>query len=128
MSLLDNPFSNPNTANQYALPISTFGTPKPTVIKFGETQVITNKPIVTSGLPTGNIKRTISQEELDFNARMKGLKPLEKYSTSEKDNMKDENKANWWSKKTKTQKGLIMGGGVIAIGLISFLIYKSVKK
>jgi hypothetical protein len=36
-------------------------------------------------------------------------------------------KENWWTKKTKMQKGLIIGGGVATIGLISFLIYKAVK-
>lgn len=36
-------------------------------------------------------------------------------------------KKSWWSSKTKTQKGLIIGGGVVVVGLLFFGISKAIK-
>jgi hypothetical protein len=38
------------------------------------------------------------------------------------------NKQGWWSKRTKTQKGLIIGGGVAIAIVLGVLIYKRSKK
>lgn len=37
-------------------------------------------------------------------------------------------KVSWWSKRTKTQKGLIMASGIAVIAVVGFLIYKSSSK
>lgn len=37
-------------------------------------------------------------------------------------------KTSWWSKRTKTQKGLIIGGAVAVTGLTVWLIVRSVKR
>ena len=37
-------------------------------------------------------------------------------------------KQTWWKSRTKTQKGLIIGGGVLAVGLTIFLIVRAQKK
>lgn len=131
MPLLDNPFAKPSPYDKFALPVTNFGA-TPSVAQFGDTTVVTNKPILTNALPTNKFARTKSQAELDFNSRMKFNKGLEDYRTKQivddKTVVTEEPKTNWWSKKTNTQKGLIIGGGVVGIGLISFLIYKAVKK
>ena len=36
----------------------------------------------------------------------------------------DTTKQGWWAKKTKTQKGLIIGGGIALIAVVGFVIYK----
>jgi hypothetical protein len=133
---LDNPFAKPSPYDKFALPVTNFGA-TPSVAQFGDTKVVTNKPILTNALPTNKFARTKSQAEIDFNSRMKFNKGLEDYRTKQivddkivddKTVVSEEPKTSWWSKKTKTQKGLIIGGGVVGIGLISFLIYKAVKK
>jgi len=128
---LDNPFAKPSAYDKFKLPVTNFGA-TPSVAQFGDTKVVTNKPILTNALPTGNFARTKSQAEIDFNSRMKFNKGLEDYRTKQivddKTVVTEEPKTSWWSKKTKTQKGLIIGGGVVGIGLISFLIYKAVKR
>jgi hypothetical protein len=37
-------------------------------------------------------------------------------------------KTSWWSKRTRTQKGLIIGGAVILASVIGFVIYRQGKK
>jgi hypothetical protein len=37
-------------------------------------------------------------------------------------------KVSWWAKRSKAQKGLIMGGGIAVIAVVGFLIYKQTKK
>ena len=126
---LDNPFAKTNPYDKFKLPVTNFGL-TPTVAQFGDTKVVTNQPIFSYGLPVSNFKLPKSQAEIDFNAQMRLKKGLEDYK--KKEMLDDKNVAtdeiNWWSKKTKTQKGLLIGGGVIGIGLISFLIYKAVKR
>lgn len=132
---LDNPFlynrtfANQNAYDKFKLPVTNFGL-TPTVAQFGDTKVVTNQPIFSYGLPVSNFKLPKSQAEIDFNAQMRFKKGLEDYK--KKEMLDDKNvvtdEINWWSKKTKTQKGFIIGGGVIGIGLISFLIYKAVKR
>jgi hypothetical protein len=40
----------------------------------------------------------------------------------------DKLKVSWWAKRSKAQKGLIIGGGIAVIAVIGFLIYKQTKK
>jgi hypothetical protein len=47
--------------------------------------------------------------------------------TTPKDEV-DTNKEGWWARKTKTQKGLIVGGAVLITGLTVFLIIRSSRK
>jgi len=128
---LDNPFAKTNAYDKFKLPVTNFGA-TPSVAQFGDTTVVTNKPIFTNALPISNFKLPKSQAEIDFNSRMKFNKGYEDFKTKqladEKNVVIDETKISWWSKKTKTQKGLLIGGGVVGIGLISFLIYKAVKR
>ena len=37
-------------------------------------------------------------------------------------------KTSWWSKRTNVQKGFFIGGSVLLVGIIGFVIYKQVKK
>lgn len=37
-------------------------------------------------------------------------------------------KPSWWQKRTKTQKNLIIGGSILIVGLVGYLIYKKVSK
>jgi len=118
---LVNPFSKPSFETKYALPINTFGSGNTNVATFGDTRVITNNPILSNSLPINKIQRTKSQAELDFDARMKLSKQIP-------DTIKEEKKDNWWNKKTKNQKKLVIAGGVLSISIIGYLIYKSFKK
>lgn len=124
--------------DKYGLPTGNFGS-RPNTATFGTTEVITNKPIITTNksldLPIGNIKRNVSQAEKDFNARMRGLQPSTKYQpksealpdeTKFKDT--DAPKESWWKQRTKTQKTLIIGGSAVGVLLLTFVIYKAVKK
>ncbi len=46
---------------------------------------------------------------------------------AEEKNLKT-NKSTWWSKRTKTQKSIIVGGSLLVIGLISYRLYKKFSK
>lgn len=37
-------------------------------------------------------------------------------------------KTSWWSKRTKVQKGLVIGGAVVVASIIGFVIYKQSNK
>jgi hypothetical protein len=130
MGLLDNPFSKNKfgTANTSLLDPSkpVFGS-TPNVATFGNTEVITNKPIVTQSpyaLPTGNFKIEKSQAQKDFESRMKLQERMKK------DGIIDTTpeKMTWWKNRTKTQKALIVSGSTLVVLTTVYFIYKSVKK
>lgn len=66
---------------------------------------------------------TSSEAVADANAILKEIIPM-KPSTSLTTPAKP--KANWWQKKTKSQKNIIMIGGIIVI--VGFFMYKSSSK
>ena len=119
---LDNPFSKPSFETKYSLPINTFGSSNTNVATFGDTRVVTNNPILSNSLPINKIKRTKSQAELDFDSRMKLSQNIPQIIKEEA------KKDNWWNKKNKSQKSLIIGGGVVTISVLGYLIYKLLKK
>jgi hypothetical protein len=130
MGLLDNPFSKNKfgTANTSLLDPSkpVFGS-TPNVATFGNTEVITNKPIVTQSpyaLPTGNFKIEKSQAQKDFESRMKLQERMKKdgiFNT-------ETEKKTWWENRSKTQKALIVSGSALVVLTTVYFIYKSVKK
>jgi hypothetical protein len=129
MGFLDNPYQkNPyGTTNTSLLDTSkpVFGS-SPNVATFGNTEVITTKPIVTQSpyaLPTGNFKLEKSQAQKDFESRMK-LQSRLKQDEALKNQTE---KASWWKMRTKTQKALIVSGGALVVLLTGYFIYKSTK-
>jgi len=128
---LENPYKkNPYGSASFNLPTTDFT--KPNMATFGDTEVITNKPIISQGkysLPTGNFKSVIGKGQKDFENYMKLQNRLMQDAQKiDKEVAKDlPTKANWWKSKTKTQKALIIGGGSVAIVLATFLIYKASK-
>lgn len=132
MGLLDNPFSKNKFGTTNTSLLNT-GTVKetwglsPNVATFGNTEVITNKPIVTQNsmaLPTGNFKFEKSQALKDFESQMRLKERLKK------DGIVDTipEKTTWWEKRTKTQKALIVSGGALVVLTTVYFIYKSTKK
>lgn len=132
MGLLDNPFSKNKFGTTNTSLLNT-GTVKetwglsPNVATFGNTEVITNKPIVTQNsmaLPTGNFKFEKSQAVKDFESRMKLQERLKKdgiYNT-------ETEKKTWWENRSKTQKAFIVSGSALVVLTTVYFIYKSVKK
>lgn len=86
----------------------------------GGTSVTTQNPLV---LDTPKFKLEKTQAQKDFEARMKlnERMKLDQATTNE-------SKLNWWQKRTKTQKGFIIGGSILAVGVIVFFIAKAIKK
>lgn len=126
MGLLDNPFQQ-NAFGTTNTSLTTKGNIN--VAQFGDTKVETAKPIVTTSygggkldLPTSTFQSTKSQAQKDFETRQTVEKKLNKMSDSQTEQQ------GWWGRKTKTQKGLIVGGAIVGVSLLSFLIYKAVKK
>jgi hypothetical protein len=133
MGLYDNPYQQNKfgTTNYSLLDPSkpAFGT-TPNVATFGSTEVVTNKPIITTNkmsLPTGNFKRELSQAEKDFKARMKVQSRI-KQDEAIKPELEKAQAKNWWEARTKKQKALIIGGTSIVVLLGAYMIYKTVKK
>ena len=131
MPLLDNPYKkSPYGSANFNLPTTDFS--KPNVATFGNTDVITNKPIISQNkysLPTGDFKSTMGKGQKDLESYLRvqnrlrnGVEKLDKEVVKE-----IPTKANWWTTKTKTQKALIIGGGSVAVVLATFLIYKASK-
>jgi hypothetical protein len=112
---------NPNTASDWRTKSSLdknspLNVGNPNVATFGNTEVITNKPIITKRANYVDYKA--KGEEFRANQRLQ-----EKL-------LKDKNpsiKTTWWGRKTKTQKALIIGGGSVAVLLATFLIYRASK-
>ena len=129
---LDNPYKqNPYGSANINLPNTNFS--KPNVATFGDTGVITNKPIISQGkyaLPTTDFKSIKGQGQKDFESYMKLKNRLIADGKKvEKDIVKDmPEKTPWWKRRTKTQKALIIGGGAVAVVLATFLIYRATKK
>lgn len=105
------------------------------VAQFGDTKVETAKPIVTTtygggklDLPTATFQTTKSQAQKDFETRQTVQKKLNDMSATMNTSDSEMKKQGWWERKTKTQKGLIVGGAIVGVSLLSFLIYKAVKK
>ena len=125
---LDNPYLK--NKSKYDLPIGNFGS-TPNVVTFGDTEVITNKPIITTNksfdLPTGNFKFEESQASKDFKARMKVQEKLNTMPNSQ--SLVDEKKQETgWKSLSKTKKTLIIGGSAVGVLLLGFVIYKAVKR
>lgn len=132
MPLLDNPYKkSPYGSANFNLPTTDFS--KPNVATFGNTEVITNKPIISQNkysLPTGDFKSVIGKGQKDFESYMKLQNRLGNDAKIISNEVVEplSTKANWWTTKTKTQKALIIGGGAVAIVLATFLIYRATKK
>ena len=96
-----------------------------------QTTVISQQPIIRTNsslnLPLGNFNRVKSQAEKDFDARMKLQKTLEEKGLG---GLQGEgtNKTGWWATRTKVQKGLVIGGAVVLISIIGFLVVKKINK
>ena len=135
MGLLDNPFSKNKFGTTNTSLLNT-GTVKetwglsPNVATFGNTEVITNKPIIATNsmaLPTGNFKIEKSQAVKDFESRMRLQERLKKDGVVDTDTTKTE-KMTWWKNRTKTQKALIVSGSALVVLTTVVLIYKATKK
>lgn len=59
------------------------------------------------------------------NAVLREIIPMKPYTGTY---TPDKLKVSWWAKRSKAQKGLIMGGGIAVIAVVGFLIYKQTKK
>lgn len=136
MGLLDNPYSKNKfgTTNTSLLDPSkpVFGS-TPNVATFGNTEVITNKPIIATNsmaLPTGNFKIEKSQAVKDFESAMRLQNRLVADAKKEEAKMiaEAEAKKTWWEKRSKTQKALIVSGSALVVLTTVYFIYKSTKK
>ena len=100
----------------------------PNVATFGNTEVITNKPIIATNsmaLPTRNFKIEKSQAVKDFESRMRLQERLKKDGVV---TTEAPEKISWWNRKTKTQKALIVSGSALVVLTTVVLIYKATKK
>jgi len=138
MGLLDNPFSKNKFGTTNTSLLNT-GTVKetwglsPNVATFGNTEVITNKPIITQNsmaLPTGTFKIEKSQAVKDFESAMRLQNRLVADAKKEEAKMlaEAEAKKTWWEKRSKTQKALIVSGSALVVLTTVYFIYKSTKK
>jgi len=109
---------NPFTENKVGG--SSFGT-KPVGSSLGQDSTLTIKtkdPIITAKKPFSFTDKTPAQMEWESRKKLNENLITQK-ETQEK---------GWWSKKTKKQKTLIIGGSVVALGLISYLLFKRYLK
>jgi hypothetical protein len=130
---LDNPYlGNPYGKTNTSLldPSKPMFSTRPSVAVFGNTEVITTNPIITTNnplsLPTKDFsKREKSQAQKDFESYLKLQANIKKDTTT--DNSISE-KPSWYSKKSKTQKLIFWSGVGVATLIVGYLIYKAVKK
>jgi len=81
----------------------------------------TKDPIYTTKTPFSFTNKSPSQMQWEARKRLNENLIVQK---TEAENVKQ----NWWSKKSKKQKTMIIGGSVVALGLISYLLYKRYSK
>jgi hypothetical protein len=115
---IKNLLSNPFTENKVGG--SAFGT-KPLGSSLNQNSTLTIKtkePIIMGKKPFSFTDKTPAQMQWE------SRKKLNENLITQKENQEK----SWWAKKTKTQKTLIIGGGVVALGLISYLLYKKYSK
>jgi hypothetical protein len=113
-NLLSNPFAENKVGG------SAFGT-KPlgsTLSKDSTLTIKTKDPIIMGKKPFSFTDKTPAQMEWESRKKLNENLITQK-ETQEK---------GWWGKKTKKQKTLIIGGSVVALGLISYLLYKRYSK
>lgn len=94
-------------------------------------------------MPTGLNLNTLASDVnqytknvLDKNETIKNLKiqsdlkaQQEATKKAEEEKLLKENSSvSWWNKRTKVQKGLVIGGGLVLLGVSTFLIYKLITK
>lgn len=103
--------SNPFVENQIGG--NAFGT-KPV----GDSGIVvkTKDPIITSNKPF----TFTNPSQSNWDARKKLNENLLK--------TKEEVEKSWWQKRTKTQKHLIVGGSILVVAILGYLIYKKVSK
>jgi hypothetical protein len=116
-SLLSNPFS------EKPLSGNAFGT-KPlgsTLMQDSPLTITTKDPIYTTKTPFSFTNKSPSQMQWEARKRLNENLIVQK---TEAENVKQ----NWWSKKSKKQKTMIIGGSVLAVAVISYLAYKKYSK
>lgn len=112
--------SNTNPFTENKVGGSAFGT-KPVGSSLTQDSTLTIKtkdPIITAKKPFSFTDKTPAQMEWE------SRKKLNENLITQKENQEK----GWWGKKTKKQKTLIIGGSVVALGLISYLLYKRYSK
>jgi hypothetical protein len=112
--------SNTNPFTENKVGGSAFGT-KPLGSSLNQNSTLTIKtkdPIITAKKPFSFTDKTPAQMEWE------SRKKLNENLIIQKENQEK----GWWSKKTKKQKTMIIGGSVLALGLISYLLYKRYSK
>ena len=112
--------SNTNPFTENKVGGSAFGT-KPLGSSLNQNSTLTIKtkdPIIMAKKPFSFTDKTPAQMQWE------SRKKLNENLITQKENQEK----GWWAKKTKNQKTMIIGGSVLALGVISYFLYKRYSK